>query len=209
MHHGAIHLVEDRFDDVRSGDDGADGDVSARQRLGHRDDVGDDAPLLEGEERAGTSDPALDLVDGEERAVPVAQIGGFAQIVLGRDENALALDRLDDERGDVAGFQLATERVEVAEGDALAAGEQVTEPMSELAASVEREGARRQAMERVVGEQDPRTAGRAACELEHRLDRLGSAVREEASIRVVGHAGDERFGEQPGERRAVHLHEVR
>ncbi len=64
-------------------------------------------------------------------------------------------------------------------------------------------------MERVVGEQDSRATGRAAGELEHRLDRLGSAVREEASVPVVGHAGDERFGEQPRERWAVHLHEVR
>ena len=78
VHDGAVHLVEDGFDDVRLRDDGADGDVSARQRLGHGDDVGDDVPLLEGEQRAGSSEPRLDLVDGEERAVPVAQVGGFA-----------------------------------------------------------------------------------------------------------------------------------
>src|SRR5204862_6353873 len=112
-----------------------------------------DVPLLVGEQRAGSSEPGLDLVDGEERAVPVAQVGGFAQIVLRRDEDALALDRLDDERGDVAAFGLATQCVESAEGDALAAGGQVAEPVSELAPSVQRQGAGGQAMERVVGEQ--------------------------------------------------------
>ena len=195
VHDGAVHLVEHRLDDVRLGDDGADGDVSTRQRLGHRDDVGDDAPLLEGEERAGSPEPGLHLVDGEERAVPVAQVGGLAQVVLRGDEHALALDRLDDERGDVTGFQLATQRVEIAERDALATGEQITEPVSKLAPTVQRQGTRGQSVERVVGEQDARAARRAARELEHRLDRLGAAVGEEAPVRVVRHTRDEGFGE--------------
>ena len=42
-----------------------------------------------------------------------------------------------------------------------------------------------------------------------RLDRLGAAVREEAAVPVVRHAPDERLGQEPRERLALHLDEVR
>ena len=65
-------------------------------------------------------------------------------------------------------------------------------------------------MERVVGEEDARSCRVAQRDvLDDRLDRLGSAVGEEAAIVVVRHARDERLREQSGERRAFHLHEVR
>ncbi len=61
----------------------------------------------------------------------------------------------------------------------------------------------------MVGEQDARAASGAAHELHGGLDRLGTAVREEASVRIDRHPGDECLGEEPRERLTLHLYEVR
>src|SRR5262249_50082041 len=55
---------------------------------------------------------------------------------------------------------------------------------------------------------DARPPGRAPQVLQYGLDGFGAAVREEAAVAVVGHAGDERFGEEARKRTAFHLHEV-
>ena len=49
------------------------------------------------------------------------------QVAVGRQVDALALDRLDDERRHVAARELARERVEVAERHRVAAGQQRAE----------------------------------------------------------------------------------
>ena len=61
-----------------------------------------DAGLLPREERAGATDAALHLVEDEQRAVLVGErAGGGEKLGAGRMDPALALDRLDQDRGGV------------------------------------------------------------------------------------------------------------
>ena len=63
----AVMAGLDHAFDRRAGEDGAERQAAA-ERLGQRDDVGDDAALLEGEERSGAPEAALDLVEDQDRA---------------------------------------------------------------------------------------------------------------------------------------------
>ena len=62
--HRGVHLVED----PPLGQHGADRHEAARQRLGHRDEVGRDAVVLVGEEPPGAAHAGLHLVGDEQRA---------------------------------------------------------------------------------------------------------------------------------------------
>ena len=68
--------------------------------------------------------PGLDLVGDEQRPVAAAKVLHAAQIVLVRQDHALALDRLDDERRDAARRERLLERREVVERDAHAVRQQ-------------------------------------------------------------------------------------
>jgi hypothetical protein len=88
-----------------------------RERLPDRDDVGDDAGVLDAPQRAGAAHPGLDLVVDVEDAVLLA--AGLQALDEGRrhhGEAALALDRLEDDarhRGRVhRGLEHPVERVE-------------------------------------------------------------------------------------------------
>ena len=59
----------------------------------------------------------------------------------------------------------------------------------------------------MIAVQDPAVAGRAAGELQRRLDRLGAAVAEVDAIHP-GRAREQLLGEQPREQRQVELHHV-
>ncbi len=66
------------------------------------DDVGDDALVLDREPPAGTAHPRLDLVGDEHDAVRRGELGEPGDEARRRhDEPTLALDRLDQDRGDV------------------------------------------------------------------------------------------------------------
>ena len=78
--------------------------------------------MLEREEAPGASEPGLHLVADEQRAVLAAGRLRAREIALRREVDALALDRLDDERGDVARGELRAQRVEVAERHARSPG---------------------------------------------------------------------------------------
>ena len=72
-----------------------------RDRLGQAHDVRDDPGVLEGPHRAGPAEPRLDLVGDEQDPVLVAERAQAAQERgRGRRVAALALDRLDEDRGD-------------------------------------------------------------------------------------------------------------
>ncbi len=92
------------------------------------------------------------------------------------------LDRLDDERGDVAGAQLPLEALEVAERDARAAGQQRAEALLEEVVADERERAERDAVEARLARDQARAPGRGARELHRRVDRLGAGAREEDRV---------------------------
>ena len=74
--------------------------------LGDEQDVGLDAPVLDRPHLPGAAGARLDLVGDEQDAVLGAQLAqALEEAVLGDDVAALALDRLDDDRGDlVAGI---------------------------------------------------------------------------------------------------------
>ena len=102
--------------------------------------------------------------------------------------------------------QLPAHGVEVAEGH-LRAREQGAEAVPELLGPVDRQRARRQAVEGVIAVEDAGPAGGAAGELERRLHRLGAAVAHVDPVQVRGPV-DEGLGQQPGQERRVHLHQV-
>ena len=82
-----------------------------RDRLGDGDQVGLDAEVLDREEPAGPCEAALHLVADEDDAVLVADLAEpFDELARRGDEAALALDGLEDDRGDVLGGDERRER---------------------------------------------------------------------------------------------------
>jgi hypothetical protein len=74
---------------------------TAGEWLRERDHVGLDTHLLVGEQRSGASQTALNLVEDERDVACLRHGAQLAQEALVDDANAaLALDRLDDQRGD-------------------------------------------------------------------------------------------------------------
>src|SRR4051794_13129521 len=98
---GVRERVEDTVVDLRAHQQCADRYVAARERLGDRDQVGLETPVLQGEHPPRASEPGLDLVDAEERAVATAELLCSLQVVVGRQVDALALHRLDEEERDI------------------------------------------------------------------------------------------------------------
>ena len=88
-------------------------DVAARQRLRHRDEIGLEPPVLEGEELAGPPESGLHLVDREQGAVSAAKLLRTPEVPPGRQVDALALNRLDEEERHVLGSELALESVQI------------------------------------------------------------------------------------------------
>ena len=124
MHDGAVHLVEDLVEDALARQQRADRHMAAGQRLRDQHHVGLDVPVLDREETAGAAHAGLDLVGDEQRAVFLAERGRARQEFVGGHVDALALDRLDDEGGDLARRQRLFERGEIVEGDRGAARQQ-------------------------------------------------------------------------------------
>ena len=69
----AVHARKSFLVNRAPRDDGRRGHVTAAERLGDRDDVGLQAPVLEGEPLAGASQAGLHLVANEKRAVLAAK----------------------------------------------------------------------------------------------------------------------------------------
>ena len=207
MHHRAVHAVEHLVEGLLAHQHGADRHVAAGERLGEQHHVGLDAPVLAGEEFSRTAEPALDLVRDEQRVVAAAQVLGALEVFLVRQDDALALDRLDDERRDLARGQRLLERDEIVERDAHAIRQQRLEALAERLVAVERERAVGQAVESVAAIDDAGTAGRGARELDRRLDRLRAGIREEHLVEMR-HVREQPLGQNAGERRDIHLHEI-
>ena len=106
------------------------------------------------------------------------------QIAVGGHVDALALDRLDDERRDLARRQRALERGKIVEGNADAIGQQRLEAVAEHGVAVERQRAVGQAVIGVVAEHQARPSGRGARELDRGLHGLGAGVGEEHLVEI-------------------------
>ena len=91
-------------------------------------------------------------------------LGGL-KVSLRRQVHALALDRLDHECSDVAAFELARQRLLIAEGRRIARGRERPEAVPELGVAVERERTKGEAVEGMLGVEEPRPAGGRAGDL--------------------------------------------
>src|SRR2546430_7298382 len=86
--------------DLRAYSNRAERDVTARQTLCHRDDVGHDIPMVDGKPLTGPAKSGHDLVANHQDAVPVAQIPYTLQVAIGRDQDPVRPSyRLQDEAG--------------------------------------------------------------------------------------------------------------
>jgi hypothetical protein len=182
---------------------GATGDRADREpateRLRARHDVGLHALLDDREPRARTPHPRLDLVGDEDDPIRVTEIGDPLDEPGGRhDEPALALDRLEDHRGDVVLPDVLVHLVErvgerfvgapvgpawppvrVGERQAVDLGGERAHPLlvgHHLRG--ERHPQQRASVERVVERDDGRPTGRLAGDLHGVLDGLGAGIGE-------------------------------
>ena len=90
-----------RLEELGAGDHGAEGHAR-RDALGGEQDVRLHAPVLDGPHLPGPTGAGLDLVGDEQAAVLVADAAqALEEAVLRDDVPALALDRLEDDRGDL------------------------------------------------------------------------------------------------------------
>ena len=102
MDEAALELGKDFFVQPPLGQHGGHRDIAPRKRLGRDEDIGFDTPVFAGEHLARAAQPGLHFVGNEQRPVLVAELDGFRQVIVGRNEDPFSLNRLDDEAGDVA-----------------------------------------------------------------------------------------------------------
>ena len=204
VNHKLVHGGVNRRVDLVGGQHRAHRHVAARERLGYGHDVRPHvAVVLIGEEAAGAAQADLDLVADQQGTVLMQQRLGLRQEPGRRHHHAVPLDRLDDQRGDVALAQLGLERAEIAERD-LGAGQQRAEAVLELLRAVHRQRPGGQPVEAMPGIDDAALAGGVAGELERRLDRFGAAAAEEHPLEP-GRLGQQSLREQALDRLAVEL----
>ena len=182
---------------------------AAGDRLRHGHQVGLDAVVLDREQLAGAAEAGLHLVDDEQDPLAVADRAQPLEELRRRgDEAALALDGLDDDRGDRLGGDLRRERplergervargdpaVLVRERDAVDLGRERPEPrLVGMRLRREREREERAAVEAALEGDHRRPARVAARELDRVLDGLGARVEE----RGLDRAGERRESRQP------------
>ena len=94
----AVHARKGLLVNRAPRDDRRRGHVTAAQRLGQGEDVGLQAPVLEGEPFAGAAEAGLHLVADEKRAVLAAERLRAVVVIVLRELHALALHQLDDKR---------------------------------------------------------------------------------------------------------------
>src|SRR6185437_11725104 len=150
---GTVVAVMDKAEDLARAEHRGDGIEPAGERLADDEHVRRDALMHVGEELAGAAKAGLDLVEHEQNVVLFAGGGDFAQVAVGRDEDAgLALDGLDEEG---AGLRRdgAAQRVGVTEGDDLEARGERPETLAVLLFGGEADDGDGAAVE-VVGDDD-------------------------------------------------------
>ena len=148
--------------------------------------------------RAGAAKAGLHLVDAEEGAVAAAEPLRAGQVAGLGQHDALALDGLGQEEGDVFAAQLGLERCEVVEGHQGDVGEERLEGRPGRGAAVHRERAEREAVEAVLDGHDARPACGGPPDLDGRLDGLGAAVDEQDAIGRGGATRRSASASRPG-----------
>ena len=82
----------ERLGDLRPHAHRAELDVGRGEALGHRDEVGHDAPVVDGEPPAGAAEAGHHLVGDQQDAVPVADLAHALHVAVGRDQDAVRAD---------------------------------------------------------------------------------------------------------------------
>ena len=94
-------LVAQPLGDRLGDDHRAERDVARVDPLRHREDVGDDVPVVAREPLAGAAEARHHLVADQQDPVPVAGLADRLQVAVGRDDDPVrADDRLEDDGGD-------------------------------------------------------------------------------------------------------------
>ena len=190
-------------------DAGADRHHASPEAFAERHQVGSHAVVLAAEHLAAAPHPALDLVEDEESAVLVADLARRREVARRRDvDAALALDRLDDDRGHAISREIArghdhAQRVDVSEGHVRPAL-QGQEGLPEHRFRRPGERAEGLAVERSDRSDEVMPARGQHRHLEAGLDRLRARVGEEGVLQVSGR--DER--DQPREVRAQRVDQL-
>ena len=208
VHVGALERADRALEDLAACRHRRDRQEPAAERLADQHEVRFEPVVLEREPAAGAPQPGLDLVEHEQGAVAPAELLGAAEPAVGRERDHAPLDGLDDERRDVAGAQLALERVEVAEGHARAARQHRSEAFLEELVADERKRPKGDPVEAALAGEEAGPAGGRARELHGGVDRLRSRAREEDRVDAVREPLHQRLRQHPGERRVVDLHAV-
>ena len=204
MHHRPVHAVEHLVEDWAAAGDGTERHEAAGEGLGQRNDVRLHPPVLAGQEAAGPPHARLNLVGDKQRAVFTAELGRLGEVVVVRQVDPLALDRLDDEGGDPVLRQGALKRRQVIKGNLGAVPEQRREAFPIERVRGDREGAVSQPVVAVAAVQNALPAGGVARELQRRFDSLCAGVAE-VHLLEPGHMAVEPLSQQPGEQRNVEL----
>ncbi len=161
---------------------------AAADALGRGDDIGDHAVLFIGEEGAAAAIAALDLVEGEDQVVLVAQRAQALHEFLRRDANAaLALNRLDQEACGIRPDRRLG-RFQIVELHVLEARQQRQEALVHLLLAGRADRRQGPAVEGLVEGDDLEPVGVApilvigARRLDRAFDRLGPRVGEEHRV---------------------------
>ena len=128
----AIEAGKDALVDGATHNDGGAGDVSTREGFGHGDDIGIKVPVLETEPFSGAAHGGLDFVGNKESSVFTAKLLSGGKVVVVRIFHALALDRFEDEGGDIFGAEFFLKIFEVTEFDEVGPRKEGTKVFPEI-----------------------------------------------------------------------------
>ena len=209
MHVGALERSHGLLEDLAARDHRGDRHVAAAERLADEHEVRLEPPVLEREPPAGASEPGLDLVDDEQRAVAPAQLLRALQVALRRERHLRPWIGSTMKAATSFARSCASRRVEVAERDALAAGQQRPEALLEELVADQRERPERDAVEAAVAGDQPRAGPWPRA----RTSSPSPRPRRRCSRRTPRRGPSrqtlrQRLGEHAGQRRVVDLHAV-
>ncbi len=102
MHERTVHGVKHFLKDTFAAGDSPHRHKSTRKRLGHTDQIRLYPPMIDRPETSRASESRLYLVDYQKCPVAATKLGRTRKIIVARDPYAVALNRLDNKRGDIA-----------------------------------------------------------------------------------------------------------
>ena len=111
--------------------------MPARKRFSYEHHIRFRIKVFDRKKTAGAPKSGLTFIGNEQRSIPTAKICGGLEIIVSWHDYALALDGLDDERGDSARMQCLFERRKIIERNTNTIGNQGLEPASGYFVAIE------------------------------------------------------------------------